>query len=126
MSAIYRYFTRKTSLDALLLILILIGGFRVGQALKPVKETESPTEQPSGELRKYVDFVNEFTERRRVNTYFANERPLSYGAQVGYVNVGRGNLTFVRRDLVAVGRIPLVCEISVTCRVNLTFPLGGR
>jgi hypothetical protein len=28
--------------------------------------------------------------------------------QVGYVNVGRGNLTFVRRDLVTVGRIPLV------------------
>jgi YD repeat-containing protein len=40
--------------------------------------------------------------------YFTNDQSVFYGAQVGYVNVGRGNLTFVRRDLVTVGRIPLV------------------
>jgi YD repeat-containing protein len=56
----------------------------------------------------YVDYLNEFTERRRLKVYFTNDQSVVYGAQVGYVNVGRGNLTFVRRDLVTVGRIPLV------------------
>jgi len=59
-------------------------------------------------LDPYLKLLNEVSERRRMNVYFANEQTLFYGAQVGYVNVGRGNLTFQRRDLVAVGRIPLV------------------
>ena len=59
-------------------------------------------------LDTYLDILNEFSERRRMNVYFANEQANHYGVQVGYVNVGRGNLTFQRRDLVTVGRIPLV------------------
>ncbi|MFL6388507.1 MAG: DUF6531 domain-containing protein [Terriglobales bacterium] len=40
--------------------------------------------------------------------YFANPQSIFRGVQVNFVNVGTGNLTFLRRDLVASGRIPLV------------------
>ena len=57
---------------------------------------------------KAVTDLNEFTERRRVNTFFTNEQSIFYGLPKGFVNVGRGNLTFVRRDLVTVGRLPIM------------------
>ncbi len=60
------------------------------------------------ELRTYATFLNELSSRRRANVYFPNEQAIFYGVQVGHVNVGRGNLTFVRRDLVTGGRLPLV------------------
>ncbi len=56
----------------------------------------------------HIDWLNELTERRRVNTFFLNEQSVFFGVQKGYVNVGKGNLTFIRRDLVIVGRIPIV------------------
>ncbi len=71
------------------------------------QEVESAT-GIAEELIPYIEYLNEFSERRRLNVYFANDQPAERGAQAGYVNVGRGNLTFLRRDLVAVGRIPLV------------------
>ncbi len=59
-------------------------------------------------LQPYLEMLNEFSERRRLNAYFVNEQSASYGVQVGFVNLGAGNLTFLRRDLVTAGRIPLV------------------
>jgi len=59
-------------------------------------------------LEPHLKMLNEFESRRRLNAFFDNEQPLFRGAQVGFVNVGKGNLTFTRRDLVAVGRMPLV------------------
>ena len=59
-------------------------------------------------LKGQVDLLNELTERRRGNTFFPNEQSIFHGVQKGFVNVGTGNLTFVRRDLVTVGRIPVV------------------
>lgn len=59
-------------------------------------------------FKSQIDMLNELTERRRVNTFFYNEQSVFYGLPKGYVNVGRGNLTFIRRDLVTVGRIPVV------------------
>ena len=38
---------------------------------------------------------------------FANAQPLEYGLQSQYVNTSRGNLTFLRKDLVLIGRQPL-------------------
>ncbi len=52
--------------------------------------------------------LNELSERRRVNTFFTNEQSIFNGVQKGFVNVGKGNLTFVRRDMVTVGRLPVV------------------
>jgi YD repeat-containing protein len=52
--------------------------------------------------------VNELSNRRRLTTFFINEQTPFYGVQLNYVNVGRGNLTFLNRDLVRLGRIPIV------------------
>lgn len=56
----------------------------------------------------HISLLNELSERRRPNSFFVNEQSQRYGVQVGYVNVGKGNLTFLRRDMVVVGRIPIV------------------
>lgn len=56
----------------------------------------------------YVDYLHEFTERRRANIYFDNEQSIFYGALFNFVNTKRGNLTFVRRDLATPGRMPLM------------------
>jgi YD repeat-containing protein len=63
---------------------------------------------PSPLLTAHVDMLNELSQRRRVNTHFNNEQSVFYGLQSGFVNVAKGNITFVRRDLVTVGRIPIV------------------
>jgi YD repeat-containing protein len=55
-----------------------------------------------------VEQVSELSSRARANVYFANPQSIFRGVQVNFVNVGTGNLTFLRRDLVASGRIPLV------------------
>ena len=56
----------------------------------------------------YVEQVSELSSRARANVYFANPQSLFRGVQVSFVNVGTGNLTFLRRDLVTSGRMPLV------------------
>src|ERR1044071_5956011 len=38
-----------------------------------------------------LHIVNEFSNRRRLTTFFANEQTPFYGVQMNYVNVGRGN-----------------------------------
>src|SRR5215471_7822458 len=63
--------------------------------------TESPLDQ-------YVEQASEFSSRARANVYFSNPQSLFNGVQVNFVNVGTGNLTFLRRDIVASGRIPIV------------------
>src|SRR5438094_3113777 len=56
----------------------------------------------------YVEQVSEFSSRARANVYFPNPQSIFKGVQFNFVNVGSGNLTFLRRDMVASGRIPLV------------------
>jgi YD repeat-containing protein len=62
----------------------------------------------NSQLDQYVEQVSELSSRARANVYFANPQSIFRGVQVNFVNVGAGNLTFLRRDLVASGRIPLV------------------
>jgi YD repeat-containing protein len=59
-------------------------------------------------LAPYVQLASELTSRSRANVYFANPQDIFHGVQFNFVNVGAGNITFVRRDMVASGRIPLV------------------
>lgn len=59
-------------------------------------------------LRSHAAFLNELSDRRRLNSFFPNEQSPFYGVPIRYVNSSRGNLTFVRRDLVTAGRIPIV------------------
>lgn len=102
----------RTLLEKACMILLITFTFLVSlhpadTASLPVGDAQSHYEHHK-EFEPYVEYVNEFTERRRLKTYFANEQSIFYGVQVGHVNVGRGNLTFGRRDLVEVGRLPLV------------------
>lgn len=59
-------------------------------------------------IAQYVKQAAEFSSRARANVYFPNVQSIFNGVQVSFVNVGTGNLTFTRRDVVASGRIPIV------------------
>jgi YD repeat-containing protein len=56
----------------------------------------------------YAHQISELTSRRRTNVHFVNQQTIFHGVQVSNVHVGTGNLTFLRRDLVAPGRVPLI------------------
>ncbi|HYX53375.1 MAG TPA: DUF6531 domain-containing protein, partial [Candidatus Limnocylindrales bacterium] len=60
------------------------------------------------QLDQYVEQVSELSARARANVYFTNPQSIFRGVQVSFVNVGDGNLTLQRRDMVVPGRIPLV------------------
>ena len=51
-------------------------------------------------LENYVALVEELSLRRRVNVLFPNPQSMFDGYHLGFVNVGTGNLTFRRRDMV--------------------------
>lgn len=53
-------------------------------------------------------YLNELSDRRRLNTLFPNPQSPMRGVQVEYVNVGVGNLTFRVRDLVVRAANPIV------------------
>lgn len=56
----------------------------------------------------YAAQASELSFRARANVYFPNPQSVFKGVQVSFVNVGTGDITFLRRDIVAPGRIPLV------------------
>jgi YD repeat-containing protein len=68
----------------------------------------SAVEDDAAKVLPYARFLAEFSNRRRANVYFENQQSVFHGVQVNWVNVGTGNLTFVRRDLVTVGRLPVM------------------
>ncbi len=104
-SRTYRYGTRFRSLAMLAVFLPAPIAAQSGREAIEFILPEVATYQT---LVPHLKMLNEFESRRRLNTFFDNEQPLFRGAQVGFVNVGAGNLTFTRRDLVAVGRMPLL------------------
>lgn len=55
----------------------------------------------------HANWLNEMSERRRTSRFFLNQSPASSGVQKGYVNVGKGNVTFTNRSLVSAGRLPI-------------------
>jgi YD repeat-containing protein len=69
--------------------------------------------------------VNELSNRRRLTTFFVNEQSPFYGVQLNYVNVGRGNLTFLKRDLVRLGRLPIVIGRVYDSRSSGQSDFGG-
>ena len=58
--------------------------------------------------KRSLDYLSEFSNRRRLTTFFPNEQSPFYGVQMNYVNVGKGNVTFLNRDLVRLDRMPIV------------------
>ncbi len=73
-----------------------------------VTSLAAQTHQMSSALDQYVEQASEFSSRARANVYFANQQSIFNGVQFSFVNAGTGNLTFLRRDMVASGRVPLV------------------
>lgn len=53
-------------------------------------------------------FLNELSARRRVTTLFPNRQSAYHGVQENFVNTSAGNLTFLVRDIVRVGGMPIV------------------
>jgi YD repeat-containing protein len=86
----------------LLLSLLVLFGFSTSAVAQHAHADEG------SDLDPYVGLVSELTGRARANVYFANPQDVFHGAQVNFVNVGTGNLTFLRRDMVSGGRVPLV------------------
>jgi hypothetical protein len=59
--------------------------------------------------------------------YFVNPQSIFRGVQLNFVNVGEGNLTFLRRDMVASGRIPVILARVYDSSSNGTADFGpGR
>jgi YD repeat-containing protein len=75
-------------------------------------------------LQSHLHLLNELSERRRLNILFRNEQATSYGVPVRFVNSSRGNLTFVRRDLVAIARIPIVLARAYDSSSGATADFG--
>lgn len=79
-------------------------------------------------IRSHATFLNEISDRRRVNSIFPNEQSPLYGIPIRYVNSSRGNLTFVRRDVVSVGHLPIVVArvYDSSLRSRTDFGAGWR
>ena len=70
-------------------------------------DTPTTTFQGTAEA-KAAAFLNELSTRRRVTTLFENRQSAFHGLQGNFVNTSAGNLTFLVRDLVRVGGMPIV------------------
>ena len=81
--------TFATCMHVFLAICIAIMGSRLAYA--------EPNNEPFENYarNKAYDYLAEFSERRRLNTFFKNEQSPFYGVQIGYTNVREGNLTFL-------------------------------
>jgi YD repeat-containing protein len=92
--------------SAILLLCVRVGPLLAQGRVIPAEDVSPRRAQSTAESALHI--VNELSNRRRLTTFFANEQSPFYGVQINYVNVGRGNLTFVNRDLVRLDRIPIV------------------
>jgi hypothetical protein len=69
---------------------------------------------PDSKFAPYVQLASELNSRARANVYFANPQDIFRGVQVNFVHVGRGNLTFLRRDIAAMAGYRLYLPGSMT------------
>ena len=84
-----------------------------------------PSEQQR--LARHVVSLNELTERRRTNRLFQNEQTPRYGQGIYYTNVGRGNTSFIMRDMVLLSRLPIIFARVYDSSAGLgDFGLGWR
>lgn len=60
------------------------------------------------EFQNQAKFIGELSSRRRVNTVFDSVYPALAGISIAHVNTFDRSLTFVRRDLVVEGNLPIV------------------
>jgi hypothetical protein len=82
-------------------------------------------QRAEGTAQSALHIVNEISNRRRLTTFFVNEQSPFYGVQINYVNVGRGNLTFLNRDLVRLDRVPIVAGRVYDSRLDVESDFGA-
>ena len=83
-----------------------------------------PKTPPPGSLVPYAASVAELDLRRRVNVLHRNPQSILDGLHVGHVNVGAGNLTFRRCDIVARADGPVVFAQVYDSRIEANADLG--
>ena len=109
------------------LILACASGFLVVVAQTAA---DGPHSSDASYWTEYIALVEELDARRRVNVLFPNPQSLFNGFQVGFVNVGTGNLTFLRRDMVVAANSgsPLVLGRVYDSRIeeNADFGKGWK
>lgn len=101
-----------------------IVGFAVAAGLTMCVHSSSPKTPPSDSLAHYAALVAEFDLRRRLNVLHPNPQSIFDGLHVGHVNVGAGNLTFRRRDIVARADGPVVFARVYDSRIKANADLG--
>ena len=91
-----------------LMVALVLGFPSLGQ--EPLDPTSAPTATRIAHSKDATvrSFVNELSTRRRVTTLFENRQSAFHGVQQNFVNTSAGNLTFLVRDLVRVGGMPIV------------------
>ncbi|MCJ8273414.1 MAG: hypothetical protein MJK04_28935 [Psychrosphaera sp.] len=105
--------------STLFLLFFAVSFFTIAdQESENLVENKQP---PSSELVSHVGLLNELSSRRQVNTFTPNQSSaITQGLQKHFVNVGSGRLSFERRDLVTMGRKPLVLarytQVTSKCR----------
>lgn len=76
--------------------------------------------------QKTTSFLSELSARRRVTTLLENRQSAFHGVQENFVNTSVGNLTFLVRDLVRVGGMPIVMGRVYDSTISAAHDGGGR
>jgi hypothetical protein len=79
--------------SAVLVLFVRVGSALAQGVVVPAEHVAAVRAEATAASALHI--VNELSNRRRLTTFFANEQSPFYGVQVNYVNVGRGNLTFL-------------------------------
>ena len=69
---------------------------------------DAPAEIKDAAEDNTAGFLNDLSTRRRTTTFFPNPQPVFAGVQESFVNTSTGALTFLVRDLVRIGGMPIV------------------
>ena len=70
--------------------------------------SDAPAEIREAVEENTVGFLNDLSGRRRTTTLFPNPQPVFSGVQESFINTSIGSMTFLARDLVRVGGMPIV------------------
>lgn len=100
------YERRAGALGGVMAFLLFV--VTVGLATAPAHATEAPEDYGARAEAKAQALLKDLSSRRRVAKLFHNHQSMFQGVQERLVNTSSGNLTFLVRDLVAVGGMPIV------------------
>ena len=97
---------RRFSRWLIRVVVVLATLFQVAQAAPSLAAT--PAEVQEAVQDNVRGFLNDLSARRRTTTLFPNRQSVFAGVQENFVNTSTGALTFLVRDLVRVGGMPIV------------------